>query len=108
MILDECIKFSLKFSLRVLFRAKDLNKYVDFGVLIEISGGTKMATLTLSVPGYEEAKKKFPEVNWNEVLKVRLLRRLEELKQFEALKNEGLLGSKKMEQFLRKNKRGKL
>jgi len=98
-VFDEYIKL-------LLLETKDLNKCVDFSVYTEFDGGTKMATLTLSVPGYEEAKKKFPEVNWNEVLKAGLLRRLEELKQFEALKNEGILGTKQIKELLRKSKKG--
>jgi hypothetical protein len=49
-----------------------------------------MATLTITAPkGFEEAKKEFPHINWNEVLKQGILQRLEELKKFEQLKREG-------------------
>ena len=51
-----------------------------------------MTTITLSLPKeFEEAKKKFPEVDWNEVIKRGVLKRLEELKKFEELKNRGAL-----------------
>ena len=46
-----------------------------------------MATITLSLPKeFEEAKKKFPDVNWNELLKIGILKRLLELKRFRELK----------------------
>ncbi|MBS3076198.1 hypothetical protein J4481_00455 [Candidatus Pacearchaeota archaeon] len=49
-----------------------------------------MATITITAPkGFEEAKKKFPHINWNEVLKQGILKRLEELKKFEELKQRG-------------------
>lgn len=49
-----------------------------------------MATITITAPeGFEGAKRKFPHVNWNEVLKKGILQRLEELKKFEQLKREG-------------------
>lgn len=64
----------------------------DFNVLIESSGGNKMATFTVSVPKeFAEAKKQFPHINWNEVLKRGLIRRLEELKKFRELKARGAL-----------------
>ena len=51
-----------------------------------------MATITVSLPKEcEEAKKKFPETDWNEVLKRGILKRLEELKKFEELKKKGLI-----------------
>ena len=51
-----------------------------------------MATITLSLPKeFEEAKKKFPETNWNEVLKRGIFKRLEELEKFEELKRRGEL-----------------
>jgi len=51
-----------------------------------------MATITLSLPKeFELLKKKFPEVNWNEVLKQGILRRLAELKKFEELRKRGEL-----------------
>jgi len=51
-----------------------------------------MATLTISVPEkFNELKKRFPDVDWNEVLKRGLLKRLDELKKFEELKQRGEL-----------------
>ena len=51
-----------------------------------------MTTITLSLPKeFKEAKKKFPEVDWNEVIKRGMLKRLEELKKFEDLKARGEL-----------------
>ena len=51
-----------------------------------------MATFTVSAPKeLEELRKKFPEVDWNEVMKQGILRRLEELKKFEELKKRGEL-----------------
>ena len=51
-----------------------------------------MATITISVPEkYEELKRRYPDVNWNEVLKRGILKRLEELKKFEKLKERGEL-----------------
>ena len=49
-----------------------------------------MATITVSLPKeFDEAKKKFAEVDWNEVIKRGILKRLNELKKFEELKNKG-------------------
>ena len=49
-----------------------------------------MATITLSLPKeFESIKEKFPDIDWNEVIKRGILRRLEELKKFEKLKNRG-------------------
>jgi len=51
-----------------------------------------MATLTISLPeGFEAAKKRFPTINWNEVLKQGILKRLGELKKFEELKKKGVI-----------------
>jgi len=51
-----------------------------------------MATITISLPKeFEDAKRRFPETNWNEVMKRGILKRLEELKKFEELKNRGEL-----------------
>ena len=41
--------------------------------------------------GFEQAKKRFPHINWNEVLKSGILKKLEELKKFEELKQRGEL-----------------
>lgn len=51
-----------------------------------------MATITVSLPKeFDEAKRKFPEIDWNEVIKRGLLKRLNELKKFDALKKRGEL-----------------
>lgn len=51
-----------------------------------------MATLTLSLPDeFEKVKERFPDVDWNEVLKRGVLKRLEELKRFEKLRERGEL-----------------
>ena len=51
-----------------------------------------MATLTISSPKELEAlKKEFPEVDWNEVMKRGILKRLGEIKKFEELQNKGEL-----------------
>ena len=51
-----------------------------------------MATITVSLPDeFKRAKSKFPEVDWNEVIKQGILKRLEELKKFEELKKRGEL-----------------
>ncbi len=51
-----------------------------------------MATITLSMPKrYVTAKKEFPEVNWNEVMKASIIKRLHEVKKFEDLKRRGEL-----------------
>ena len=63
---------------------KALNICTDFSV--------DMGTLTVSVPEeFLEAKKKYPHVNWNEVLKQGILKRLAELKKFEELKRKGVI-----------------
>ena len=51
-----------------------------------------MATFTVSLPkNFEKTKKRFPEVDWNAVMKAGILKRLEELKKFERLKREGVI-----------------
>jgi hypothetical protein len=51
-----------------------------------------MATFTISAPKeLVEAKRRFPEVDWNEVMKRGILRRLEEIKKFEELKKKGVI-----------------
>ncbi len=46
-----------------------------------------MATITISVPeSLDEVKRRFPKIDWNEVLKRGVIKRLEELKRFEKLK----------------------
>ena len=73
-------------------KPKDLNISTDLLIYTEFIGGTKMATITLSLPKeFELVKKRFPEVNWNEILKQGILRRLAELKKFEELMKRGEL-----------------
>lgn len=51
-----------------------------------------MATITVSLPKeFEGAKAKFPEIDWNEVIKRGILKRLEELKKFDELRKRGEL-----------------
>ena len=51
-----------------------------------------MATFTISAPKeLERLKREYPEINWNEVMKQGILKRLEELKKFEELKARGEL-----------------
>jgi hypothetical protein len=82
-------------SITLLPRAlspKDLNTSTDLIVCTEIHGGAEMATITVSVGDeLERVRKKFPDVDWNEVLKRGLLKRLEELKKFEELRKRGEL-----------------
>ncbi|NOR85082.1 hypothetical protein GQ473_03110 [archaeon] len=48
-----------------------------------------MATITLSMPKrFERAKKEFPYVDWNEVIKTGILKRLEEIKNKDLLDNK--------------------
>jgi hypothetical protein len=49
-----------------------------------------MATLTVSIP--KDLKKRmdeFPEVNWQESIKIRLKKRAEELEKFEQMRKQG-------------------
>lgn len=63
---------------------KGLNICTDFSV--------DMGTFTVSVPEeFLEAKRKYPHINWNEVLKQGILKRLSELKKFEELKRKGAI-----------------
>ena len=51
-----------------------------------------MATFTISSPKeLERLRKKHPEIDWNEVMKQGILRRLKELQKFEELKKKGAL-----------------
>jgi hypothetical protein len=49
-----------------------------------------MATLTVSIP--KDLKKRmdeFPEVNWQEAIKIRLKKRAEKLEKFEQMRKQG-------------------
>lgn len=75
-----------------LLSAKDLSTSTDISIHTEFSRGTKMATFTISAPKeLERLKKKYPTINWNEVIKRGILKRLEELKKFEELKKKGVI-----------------
>lgn len=50
-----------------------------------------MATITVHVPELKRLRKEYPTVNWNEVMKRGILRRLEELKKFDELKSKGVI-----------------
>lgn len=51
-----------------------------------------MATITLSLPKeFEKIKGRFPDTDWNEVVKRGILKRLEDLKKLETLRNRGEL-----------------
>ena len=51
-----------------------------------------MTTITLSMPErFNKVKEEFPLVDWNEVVKSGIFRRLKELEKFEDIKNKGEL-----------------
>jgi len=51
-----------------------------------------MASLTVSMPDrFNEIKKEFPDIKWNEVMKAGILKRLDELRKFEEFKHRGAL-----------------
>lgn len=81
------------FSKVIQSKPKGLYISTDFSILTEFNGGdNKMTTITVSLPDeFEKAKRKFPEVDWNEVIKQGILKRLDELKKFEELKKRGEL-----------------
>ena len=50
--------------------------------------GDSMASLTVSMPDrFNEIKKEFPDIKWNEVMKAGILKRLDELRKFEEFKH---------------------
>ena len=63
----------------------------------------KRFTVSISKELKEELDE-MPEINWPEVAKRGLLKRLAELEKFEALKTRGVLESQKFEEFLRELK----
>ena len=68
-------------------KTKGLNTCTDLAVCTELGAGLKMPTITLSMPEeFEKAKKKYSQVNWNELIKQGIIKKLEE---FEKLKEEG-------------------
>ena len=51
-----------------------------------------MATFTISAPKeLARLQEKYPEINWNEVMKQGILKRLKELQKFEELQKKGTL-----------------
>ncbi len=61
----------------------DNGVYIEFSVLTEFNlEAFNMATFTVNIPDedWKRWHEKFPEVNWNEVIKRGLIKRLEELK----------------------------
>ena len=49
-----------------------------------------MATITISLPKeFEEIKRKFPEINWNEVLKAAIIKKLKEIEKFQRMIEKG-------------------
>jgi len=70
--------------------AKILNIITDISICTEINENSLMETLTISTPKeLEQLKKKYPTVNWNKVMKQALLKKLEQLKQFEQFQKRG-------------------
>ena len=66
--------------------------YTDSYSHTELNGGINMATFTISAPKeLAELRKRFPGVNWNEVMKSGIIKRLNELNKFEDLKNRSEL-----------------
>ena len=88
------IFFAISFNSRLksFISPKSLSTSGDIIIYTEFNGGTKMATFTVSAPKeLEELKKKYPTINWNEVAKQGILKKLEELKKFEELKKKGVI-----------------
>ncbi len=51
-----------------------------------------MATITISLPEeFNEIRKKFPEINWNEVLKMAIIKRLIKIEKIKELNEKGEL-----------------
>ena len=51
-----------------------------------------MATITISLPEeFNEIRKKFPEINWNEVLKRAIIKRLREIEKIRKTNEKGEL-----------------
>lgn len=72
------------------FGAKDLYTSTNSSVLTKLSGGTKMATFTVSIPdGLKKRLDEHPDINWAEYLKERFAVRLKQFKKFQELVNRG-------------------
>ena len=62
-----------------------------------------MPTITISLPKeLKERLDKHKDVNWSEVFRRAIEKKVTYLEEFETLKTSGVLGSKKFEEFLRK------
>ena len=62
-----------------------------------------MPTITISLPKeLKERLDKRKDVNWAEVFRRAIEKKVKYLEEFETLKTSGVLGSKKFEEFLRK------
>ncbi len=62
-----------------------------------------MPTVTISLPKeLKERLDKRKDVNWAEVFRRAIEKKVKYLEEFETLKTSGVLGSKKFEEFLRK------
>lgn len=77
---------------QVSWEAKDLNISTLLSILTQLCGGIKMKRVTFSIPKeLKERLDKMPEINWPEVFKNGIKKRLAELEKFEELKNRGEL-----------------
>ena len=62
----------------------------NLSIYTDISECIVMATFTISAPKeLRTLKEKYPTVNWNEVMKQGLLKRLRQLQKFEQLQKKG-------------------
>ena len=69
-----------------------INMIIDLCIYTDIDECTNMATFTISAPKeLHTLKKKYPKVNWNEVMKQGILKKLNELQKFEELQKKGEL-----------------
>ena len=75
-----------------LMKAVGLNTNTVYCELTKYCGGTKMPTLTVSIP--DNVKKMMdahPEINWSAYLKERIKLRIAQLRKFEELVDRGLI-----------------
>jgi len=67
------------------------NIFIWISIVLYYCGGS-MASLTVSTPDrFNEIKKEFPDIKWNEVMKAVILKRLDGLRKFEEFKHRGAL-----------------
>ena len=72
--------------------SEDLYTSTHLCVITRLCGGLIMKRLTISIPEELKAKlDKLPEVNWPEVLKTGIIRKLEQLEKFEELVSKGVI-----------------